>query len=1132
MPYTRMVQPVAEGAGTKQLIVDALHERVVDDATGRSDLPYKRHLGEHPESRFWLGSLAPEAEVKTPDGSRRTNEPRPASQGFSFRVAELPVCLDVRLDFALWVALHPTYQEQIVFSQLTEEREDQEGARDQQGTIASDNPALELAKVRMKIPVQNIAIRVTIDNEDADLVEPRHVGRAEIGEAIEKTFRALPMDTVLHRPLRRPGGLRPRHSDIRDERAWRMWERANLTDQARPQWVAEVDTDVRSLGDGSYEVLVTTVNRSPARHHQFSDRDGTRTFTSGTCHPALYEARMHVHPEGKVLPYELEQIPDSYRYDRKVPALGWNSAVIESQGGFTTHFTAVARTERVWPRAVETDGLSLLDTRFSSMVADPLPAIRHLVSEAERWTALAWSADELERLATQHGWNNATRGEAAEDAERCRQEVEWVRSGVRLLESDDSLLRAFRLMNETMARSAKGRFDRWRPFQLAFILGCLPSIVNHDGEDTVDILWFPTGGGKTEAYFGLNALLLFHGRLKGRTGGSQTWARFPMRLLSLQQTQRFAESVLHAETVRREQKDIRRGEPFGVGYLVGAGNTPNKILLPDDRYYKGWDPFAEKKAESCRVLEACPLCSQRPRVAFNEDSYTMEHRCETPSCVLSGRLPVYVIDDDIERWAPSVIVGTVDKLTKLSWSNGFRHLLGRAYGRCDRHGLSNQLGRCGVWSCRLPLQPVGRGFGGLQLEIQDEMHLLSESLGALDGNYETLFHAIAAACGIERIKVIGATATIEGYKEQSDHLYRRKPKRFPVHGPTRHESFWAFENRGDPLRTYVSILPRGVTMLDAAVRITRSHRLFLQEALEDVGLFCQKLGVDPGRAVKVKEYLRELYDVLTTYALRKDELARYRRDVLANPLICPDAAWDSITGDVGFWDVRNVLRRLEKPEEDQHRLRILGATSAISHGVDIDRLNVMCLIGMPNQTSEFIQATSRVGRTHPGLVFCLVNANRVRDVSHFRYFNKWAEYLDRLVEPVPVNRESLRVLDVVLPGGFMAWLLQIEEPRWRAGDKRRRRLWGASELARAIEAKFLDESSMVNRLLDSFAIDLHNPRFERHRKQVQEFVHKVFLEISLNSQEESVVDVLEACGVPVPRSLRDTDTQIWIRGEV
>lgn len=1138
MTYQRTSRPVEPDALLKQQIVTALRRQVIDEATGSSDPSLERHLGEAPKSRFWLGTLVPEAEVEVPDRPRESVERyKPASQGFSFRIGTLPVTVKISVSFALWVTLHPTYEEQV----RRAGRDDEDGdnpvdEEDRHGARHGEDPRLRLARPRIKVPVRDVCFELTLDSEDLQRSEPRHVGRDELADAIREALGQIPDDTALHRPLKQPGGRRPRESDIRDERAWTSWESMNLSDPAHPQWHVEVDAELRPLGDGYHEVLLTMVNRSPDRDHQFTDRDETRRFVSWACDPNLYETELKAHPEREVEPYELEQIPDSYRYNRTVNALGWNCAVRETENeGFATVFAATAETERVWPRRVGVDG-STLDTNFETLAEKPLPALKRLVGAAREWTEEAWSSRALDELAKRKGWDERTRAAAEDDRSEVEHELEWVREGVRLLEERDDVARAFRLMNRTMSRVAGEDYDSWYPFQLAFILGSLPSVTDPTSDEHVDILWFPTGGGKTEAYLGLNAFSLFLERINGRTGGSQTWARFPLRLLSLQQTQRFAESVLLAETVRLEEDDLSRGQPFGVGYLVGSGNTPNRIQLPDSKFYEGWDPFDTDNAESCRVLESCPACGEEPLVAFDEQSHTMEHRCRTNRCTLEGRLPVYVIDDDIYRWAPSVIVGTVDKLTQISWSNGFRHLLGQAYGRCEQHGLSRKDGRCAVYPCDRPLQPVSDGFGGLKIEIQDEMHLLSESLGALDGNYETLFHSIAEAAGIPQVKVLGATATIEGYKEQSDHLYRRPPRRFPVPGPTRYESFWAFENPGDPLRTYVALLPRGTTMLDAAFRVTRSHEAMLRRTLEDPEGFCRDNGIPDDRAQEVRGYVRHLYDVFTTYALRKKDLGRYERDVKDSPRVCPEGAWASITGDVDFWDVRDVLERLEDPAADSsERLRVLGATSAISHGVDVHRLNVMCMMGMPNQTSEFIQATARVGRIHPGVVFCLVNPMRKRDVSHFRYFRKWAEYLDRLVEHVPVNRESLPVLEIVLPGGFMAWLLQSAEPEWLengSGRNRRKRLWWVAEVARAVEEGEITEDEVTERLLESFRIDRRSPRFARHRERVREFVDEVFRRLRLNrGSEDSMPDLLENNGTPVPRSLRDVDTIIPIRGE-
>jgi hypothetical protein len=500
-------------------------------------------------------------------------------------------------------------------------------------------------------------------------------------------------------------------------------------------------------------------------------------------------------------------------------------------------------------------------------------------------------------------------------------------------------------------------------------------------------------------------------------------------------------------------------------------------------------------------------------------------------------LPVYVIDDDIHRWAPSVIAGTVDKLAQLGQQASFRILLGKAMARCPKHGYSAFLDRCGVYGCHEALRAVPAGFGGLNLEIQDELHLLNESLGALDGNYETLFQAVAAESGIPAIRIIGATATIEGYREQAEHLYRRHPRRFPAPGPTKRESFWAFQRPGDPLRTYVAMLPRGTTMLDAASSITRSHWRFIEEGLRDPSEFAvDVLGLEVERAAEVTGYLKDIYEILVAYALRKQDLERYAKDVMEDPSIgLNEANYDSITGDVEFWNIRNVLNRIDDPPSDStKRVRILGATSAISHGVDVNRLNTMLVMGMPKQTSEFIQATARVGRLYPGVVFVLINSTRERDVSHFRYFRKYTEYLDRLVEPVPVNRESLPVLKQVLPGGLMALLIQVDEPAWmfpggRVLRQRRDRLWFVKGVAKAIDDGFISKATLVERLTRAFAIDRADPRFVEHLRAVDRFVSVNLRQFLLqrgtgNSTKDEMVP-------PPPRSLRDVETTIDIIGE-
>lgn len=1123
-----------EATRNQSLIVNAMVRCVVDEATGISEPPLRRYIGPSPDARFWLGWLGPESAVLHQERSRETLERfTPAAQGFSFRVAGLPVELELTVSFALWLALHPTFEEQVNSYREPVGGNAAQGAGAGHAAQAGPDRGIPIAQIRIKVPVGPLALRVSLDGAGR-----RSIGADDLRTAIRRALDSLPAGATPYRPRRAMGKL-PRDPDLRDRASWAAWERENLDGPVVPEWRPAVDLEVAGPEGGPYEVLAMIVNRSPDLDGQFVDRDRAMTFPRPACDPNLYEVQLRCTPSSPILFYELEQIPDSYRYDRRVAALGLNTAADEDGPAIRTAFAAIAHTNRVYPRTTGPDGIPI-DTSFRTLRTDPLPALERLVEQARRWTDEHWGAAALDTMEREGAWVRATREKAEEDARAAREELEWIEAGVHQLRGGGDLLEAFKLANETMELVANGRYDRWYPFQLAFILGCLLGVVDPAAAPSVDILWFRTGGGKTEAYLGLNVLYLFYTRLRGRMAGAQTWARFPLRLLSLQQTQRFADSVILAEMVRRQHQRTNVGEPFAVGYYVGAGNTPNKIELPGSRFYSGWDPLDTARAETCRVLEACPACRSpdRPRVRFDQDSHTMIHECVNPRCVFFGdRLPVYVVDDDIYRWAPSVLVGTVDKLAQLGQQANFRILLGKAMARCPKHGFTAFLDRCSHYGCRETLRPVPPGFGGVTFEIQDELHLLNESLGALDGNYETLFQHVAAESGIPALRIIASTATIEGYRNQSEHLYQRTPRRFPAPGPTKEESFWAFEQRDDPLRTYVALLPRGTTMLNAAFSVAQTHWRFVEEGIRDQNHFTTRvLGLDAGRSQAVADYLKNAYEVMTTYALRKQELERFAKDVAENAEMCPGAGnYDSITGDVEFWDIRSTLDRLEHPSANaDERIRVLGATSAISHGVDIDRLNFMTMLGMPKQTAEFIQATARVGRKYPGAVFALINPMRERDVSHFRYFRKYAEYLDRLVEPVPVNRESLPVLERVLPGGLMALLLQVDEPQWlypggAIARPRRDRLWKVREVARAIDDGFITAPALVERLMQAFAVDPADPRHRDHRRAVETFV-----EINLRTfqlQRGAGTDTIKEIDPSVPRSLRDVETLITIMGD-
>jgi hypothetical protein len=899
------------------------------------------------------------------------------------------------------------------------------------------------------------------------------------------------------------------------------------------------------------------VDTTPTPDSQYADATGTTPYGRHHLDPRLYQVSLTAITDTPLRSYFLEQVSQSYRYDRTVPAFGHNSPVhvtplpsgtptatstAAAPAGATTltsSFGAQISTSRIHPRTHADDG-SLIDTRFATVIADPIAALAALADAHRTWVDHAWSPAEMNRLAALHSWASDARNEAAQAATDGRDELAWVQAGLTQLRSDPDLLIAFTLMNEVMSQvGARRKYDAWRPFQLAWIVGCLPSLVDPAAHPNVNIVWFATGGGKSEAYLGLMLVALFYARLTGTTAGSTVWARFPLRLLALQQTERFAEVVLLAERIRKTHPRMASGDPFGVGFFVGSTNTPNRLYEASSPYSNGIDPADPALATKCRVLEHCPVCDPTrtgPQVAvlFNATRWAMEHLCTNTSCPAAGVLPIWTIDDDIYRNAPAVLVGTVDKLAQLAHSTQFSVLLGQAQSRCPVHGYTASPLYCAVFGCthtaRLPIAP---GFTAVRLEIADELHLLDESLGALDGMYETLLQSIHGALGNKPLAIVAATATLEGYQNQVQHLYQRSARRFPVPGPTAGANFWAYTSDGDPMRRYLGVHPRGITMVTAAREVAVLHANWLAELLTDPAAAATAAGLptDPGTLHHIAAIATDTYQVLLAYCLRKEDLSTFSRDDEVTALLRTARNLATIGGDVAPAVIREAVARLASPPADpDEQVRIIAATKAIGHGFDNPRLGVMVLMGTPTQAAEVIQATARVGRTHPGLVMHIFNPSRDRDTGVFRYYTSWIRYLDRLVHKVPVNRESLPVLRRVLSGALMAWLINVHDRTWLTSAPRRRSLVNSDALKDALINGHLDRTTMIAQLQAGLGLSPTRIYHRLHRQAVEQYVDDTLAVLNVSAEGgKRTAALLEP---PVPRSLRDVEEPIRLYGDI
>jgi hypothetical protein len=777
---------------------------------------------------------------------------------------------------------------------------------------------------------------------------------------------------------------------------------------------AEVRTVVEADPDGRAELIITLVNTSPEDHKDFRDTN-------------LYECELRL--EGlDAEPFVLDSLPDSFRYDRRIPAYGINCGVeCEPQGSFKTADVIDADQPR---RSYWGSSDPVPDLSFNALADDPLPSLRALLSSLRSWGAEAWGTRALERRGSAENWSAEMIAEAAAAAEEFRSEEARVAEGLGLLVADSILLRAFKLMNEAMRHSANGKYDGWRPFQMGFLLASIPSVATDDS-DVADVVWFATGGGKTETYLGLIVLAALYGRLAERHDGVVAWSRFPLRMLSLQQTQRFANAMAGAELVR--ERDGIGGAEFSVGFLVGQGATPNTIKVEA----KEWEPDPDDPEMPGRyqVLLRCPFCHQAGvTMAFNRRLWTLEHRCGNGSCPRANRgLPFYVVDEEIFRFLPTVVIGTLDKAALIGFQAGMRSLIGPPWGQCSKpgHGFvyaprSNRPQGCLVPGCRGAAVPIAQPerYAGPLFRLQDELHLLKDSLGAVDAHYEAEYDDLQREVTGRRAKVLASSATLVGYRKQTDVLYQRSARVFPIAAPSTTEGFWTRPSESTA-RRFVGVAPRGVTIDYAIDQILTE----LQKAVRYAQTNADAVAAEASVASSRMPELLSLYGTNIIYGNTLRDLEASLRSIETQIPVQGPLNTATLTGRTDFAEVRDTLARLESPEPDYFdRLHIVAASSMMSHGVDIDRLNVMVMLGLPLATAEFIQATSRVGRRYPGLVFVVHKIPRERDASVFRSFAPFVLQGDRFVEPVPITGRSRRVLDRTISGMAMARILMLHEP--------------------------------------------------------------------------------------------------------
>lgn len=648
-------------------------------------------------------------------------------------------------------------------------------------------------------------------------------------------------------------------------------------------------------------------------------------------------------------------------------------------------------------------------------------------------------------------------GELIDNADRARKRIE---AGLATL-ADPTVLRAFQIANRCIARAIRQRETHgtgkdpaslapptWRPFQLAFLLMNLPAVASseHPDREAVDLLFFPTGGGKTEAYLGLAAVAMVLRRLRDpsiHSAGLTVLMRYTLRLLTLDQLGRAATLICALELERQQDIEALGHWPFEIGLWVGQSATPNRIGKKGDKdkYSARSRTLAfqnDTRKPSPIPLENCPWCGAK----FGKDSFTLlpnpveptdlRVTCSSRKCDFHGRrqpggLPVLSVDEPIYRRLPAFIIATVDKFANLPWVGETAGI----FGRVERHDSE---GFYGPWRPGAG-QPLDKPLPPPDLVIQDELHLISGPLGTMVGLYETAIDALCEAQAGARPKIVASTATVRRAEKQIRGLFGRNAVDiFPPPGPDRRDSYFArtVDITERNARTYIGVAAQGrnlkvVLLRTALALLAAGQKAWLEHGGDKnpqnpadpymtlLGYFSSLRELGGSRRI-IEDEVRAR---LTDYAQRRrrggEQVGLFAdRKKLTEPR--------ELTSRVGTNEVADTKRRLALPFHEKERVDVALATNMISVGLDISRLGLMVVLGQPKSAAEYIQATSRVGRDdkRPGLVVTLLNVHRPRDRSHYERFAAWHESFYRAVEATSVTPFSPRAIDRGIAGVTVA----------------------------------------------------------------------------------------------------------------
>lgn len=708
-----------------------------------------------------------------------------------------------------------------------------------------------------------------------------------------------------------------------------------------------------------------------------------------------------------------------------------------------------------------------------------LNELHMLCEKYEEWIRLR--EKEIGSLADRYPGKNYEKT-AGRHMQNCRKCLSRMKEGIELLKVDEKVRIAFQYMNLAMIMQQlhynlplqkwecddddnlflnrmgsvlpdpyddstwagdKGRYGKWRPFQLAFVLMNLKSMADRSCEEReiVDLIWFPTGGGKTEAYLGLSAYTIFMRRLMNRDdSGTAILMRYTLRLLTAQQYERASALICACELIRKDHEDLFGTSRISIGLWVGASTTPNKM---DDAIKKYDEMYSGKSDENPFVMLKCPWCGAQMGVVQKKSGLkdikgyykkqearkkrSIIFRCSNSECSFSSTdypLPLYVIDEAIYASTPTLLLGTVDKFAMLP----FRPQAQRLFGYYDGEKMTSP-----------------------DLIIQDELHLISGPLGSMVGHYETMINELCSMKiegKIVKPKIVASTATISRAKEQCHALYgcpKENVFQFPPAGLNAGDSFFAIEDKEKNGRQYVGVLASGsssdattsirlfAALLYAAKELTADEEKMRDPYWTNVGYFNSIRELGQARTwirADIDQHLDVIYKRRQYEKVHQDkeEYRRLRRYIWRDEELTSRIPGDKVTASLANLNNAYEGKNYQEMRSDEYPIDICLATNMISVGLDVPRLGLMTVAGQPKTTSEYIQATSRVGRNAdkaPGIVFVMYRPGKPRDKSHYEHFREYHSKLYCSVEPTSVTPFSAPVRERALHA-IMIGMMRLE----------------------------------------------------------------------------------------------------------